>query len=137
MTMRDKLIEILVKTHRECDYLEQKHPYPCEGCKYKTLDRRIRGCIFDRFADAIIESGLLRDTELFMKHWLIVTTNEYSDKLQSHLIKAPYESAAVYELCQNHIGSGMSIIDIKQIEEKTFSAIKEYKHRSGGNEKSS
>ena len=64
MTTRDKLIDILIKTHGECVHLEQEQPYPCEGCKYRTLDRRIRGCIFDRYADAIIESGLVqKDTQ--------------------------------------------------------------------------
>ena len=61
MTMRDKLIDILLKAYRECRYLEQEQEYPCEGCRYRTLDRRIRGCIFDRYADAIIESGLFCD----------------------------------------------------------------------------
>ena len=61
MTTRDKLIDILLKADRECLYLEQEQLYPCEGCKYRTLDRSIRGCIFDRYADAIIESGIFCD----------------------------------------------------------------------------
>ena len=61
MTMRDKLIDILIKADKECEYLERHQQYPCEGCKYRTLDRSIRGCIFDRYADAIIESGLFCD----------------------------------------------------------------------------
>jgi hypothetical protein len=89
--------------------------------------------IFDDIAkdtvELLIEKDLLKDVEPFMKHWLIATTNEYSDKLQSHLIKAPSESAAVYELCHNHIGKGMRIVNIQQIEEKTFSAIKEYEYK--------
>ena len=88
--------------------------------------------IFDDIAEdtveLLIEKDLLKEKPI-MRHWLIATTNEYADKLQSHLIKAPYESAAVYELCHNHIGKGMRIVNIQQIEEKTFSAIKEYKEQ--------
>ena len=65
MTTRDELIEILIKADRECRHLEQEQPYPCEGCEYRTLDRSIRGCIFDRYADAIIESGLLNDDKVY------------------------------------------------------------------------
>ena len=65
MTIRDRLIDVLIKTDRECQYLEQEQPYPCDGCKYEHLDRRIRGCIFDRYADAIIESGLLKDDKVY------------------------------------------------------------------------
>ena len=61
MAIRDKLIDVLLKAHRECIFLEQEQPYPCEGCEYRTLDRSIRGCIFDRYADAIIESGIFCD----------------------------------------------------------------------------
>lgn len=112
MTTRDKLIDIIKDA----------------GCVAEAVG--MKDWVIEDIADAIIESGLLKDVEPFMKHWLIITTNEYSDKPQSHLIKAPYESATVYELCQNHIGSGMRIIDVKQIEEKTFSTIKEYEYRS-------
>ena len=59
MELRDKLIDILVKVNKECDLLESVQPYPCEGCKYRNVDRRIHGCIFEKFADAIIESGLV------------------------------------------------------------------------------
>lgn len=61
MELRDKLINILIRTHKECDYLEQNQEYPCTGCKYSNFDRSIHGCIFERYADAVLDSGLFCD----------------------------------------------------------------------------
>ena len=82
---RNKLIEILVKTDKECEYLEQRQKYPCEGCKYVTHDRRIHGCIFERYADAIINSRLfgnspkaMEEQEPHVYKWTAVEDDGYT-----------------------------------------------------------
>ena len=63
--MRNKLINVLIQANEECEMCEKLQPYPCDGCKYQTFDRRIHGCIFEKFADAIIESDLLKDDKVY------------------------------------------------------------------------
>ena len=65
MTLRDRLIDILIQADKECDSNERYPKYPCEGCKYIAFDRNIHGCIFEKYADAIIESNLIKDDKVY------------------------------------------------------------------------
>lgn len=82
MAIRDKLIDVLLKAHRECIFLEREQPYPCEGCKYCTLDRSVRGCIFDRYADAIIERGIFCDNSKLPENSVVLSKEEYDKFLK-------------------------------------------------------
>lgn len=57
--MRDKLVEIMVNVHREC---LAEGTYCCY-CDYNKYDGRI--CYKYWMADAIIESGLLKDDKVY------------------------------------------------------------------------
>lgn len=97
MAIRDKLIDVLLKAHRECIFLEQEQPYPCEGCKYCTIDRSIRGCIFDRYADAIIESGIFCDNSKLPKD-SVVLTNDNAEELANLIVTSPQMQSVMSDL---------------------------------------